>query len=174
MSTTTNKRPSTSTSRKSKKARTAPSSAPLGSLLSSKAVLVKEESELELEEAVFGRTSRDRGKGAWDEDDVGTGGLGGFGAESDEDADEQDDEETGLERLRDENVSTSSYNAVVVAGVGVLAVAADSSAFAVASLCSSQLGSLTLLRLCSSRASAVLTALLRGRTTHRLHITHKL
>lgn len=82
-----------SKSRKSKKARTE-GPTPLGAFLPQPA-LVKDESELELEEAVFGRSRA--GKNNWElaEEDL---------LHLDED-DLDQEEETGLERLRDENVS---------------------------------------------------------------------
>lgn len=85
-------------SRKSKKQRTQeapPTVAPLGALLS--ATLTKDESELELEEAVFGRSRGGKGS-VWDAEVLP---RGRFDVEDDEDL----EIETGLERLKDENVS---------------------------------------------------------------------
>ncbi|GAA5969618.1 hypothetical protein JCM11641_008180 [Rhodosporidiobolus odoratus] len=83
--------------------------APLGStsLLAQAAKLhEKDETELELEEAVFGHRSGEREAQVWDlaEED-----LRGRGGDSDDEGldgeiDYEDEEETGLERLRDENL----------------------------------------------------------------------
>ncbi|KDE09376.1 hypothetical protein MVLG_00283 [Microbotryum lychnidis-dioicae p1A1 Lamole] len=91
-----------------KKSRTDTLRAPLGSFLTTrhnparsgkkgKVVLEKDEDEYDLEEAVFGRSTRAR-----DEEGEGRGRRGGEdGAEDDED---QDGTETGLERLQDESL----------------------------------------------------------------------
>ena len=73
----------------------------------------KDETELELEEAVFGRRAGTRDADVYDAalaaDDLKRR-AAAAGADSDgeidyeQDADEDDDEETGLERLRDDNV----------------------------------------------------------------------
>ncbi|BGP18481.1 hypothetical protein JCM10213_001203 [Rhodosporidiobolus nylandii] len=105
--------------RKAKKARTgkgkqqqgddAPASpAPLGasSLLAQAARLhEKDEDELELEEAVFGRRSGQRETDVWElaEEDA-RGARGGSDGELDDEVDYEGEEETGLERLRDENL----------------------------------------------------------------------
>lgn len=89
------KRSNSSASRKSKKARTAPQEAtPLGSFVKDTAAKEVDQTELELEEAVFGKSRGPKGS-VWDlaEEDT---------LQVDED---EEDPETGLERLRDENVS---------------------------------------------------------------------
>ena len=77
--------------RRTKKARTE-GPTPLGAFLDT-AALMKDESELELEESVFGKTRA--GKSTWElaEEDL------------EPVRDGEDDFETGLERLRDENAS---------------------------------------------------------------------
>lgn len=89
---------------KSKKARTT-GPTPLGAFLPSAATYQKDESELELEEAVFGRSRAGKGS-VWDlepEDQV---------------VEEYEEEpETGLERLRDENVSGSFRLGAASAGL---------------------------------------------------------
>ncbi|ORY75998.1 WD40-repeat-containing domain protein [Leucosporidium creatinivorum] len=88
------KRSNSTASRKSKKkARTAPQEAtPLGSFVKDSAAREVDQTELELEEAVFGKSRG--GRGVWDlaEEDT---------LQLDED---EEDQETGLERLRDENL----------------------------------------------------------------------
>lgn len=86
---------------KSKKSRPADRPTPLGAFVNASAVS-KDEDELELEEAVFG-TSRGTKTSVWDlaEEDTRRVNLDG----QDEDSDEED---TGLERLKDENVSARS------------------------------------------------------------------
>lgn len=81
----------------------------LGSTSTKSLVPDKNDEELELEEAVFGRrTDGGAADQLWDlaEEDLGKGkGKMKQDFDSDEDDDEQDLEETGLERLRDDNVS---------------------------------------------------------------------
>lgn len=75
----------------------------------------KDETELELEEAVFGRRAGTRDADVYDgslaANDLKRRAAAAAGADSDDeidyeqdDLDEEDDEETGLERLRDDNV----------------------------------------------------------------------
>jgi hypothetical protein len=73
----------------------------------------KDETELELEEAVFGRRAGTRDAdvygGALAADEVKRRAVAGAGSDDEvdyerDDLDEDDDEETGLERLRDDNV----------------------------------------------------------------------
>ncbi|GAA5837474.1 hypothetical protein JCM11251_002117 [Rhodosporidiobolus azoricus] len=84
--------------------------APLGStsLLAQAARLhEKDETELELEEAVFGHRSGEGDAAVWDlaeEDLRGNRRGGGSEDEIDYEEEEEDEEETGLERLRDENL----------------------------------------------------------------------
>ncbi|KAI5476117.1 WD-repeat protein [Pseudohyphozyma bogoriensis] len=94
-------------SRKSKKART-DGPTPLGSFLPAAAALQKDEDELELEEAVFGRSA---GRNVWDlaEEDLPAA-----------DFEEEEDDETGLERVGDDNLffvdvpeASTSKNALV-------------------------------------------------------------
>ena len=90
--------------RKGKKTRTETPSVPLGALLPKRAKIIhKDESELELEEAVFGRSR---------------GGKGSVWEPETEAVVLQEEEveavETGLERLRDENVSTLHRLPVIV------------------------------------------------------------
>ncbi|KAK4703047.1 U3 small nucleolar RNA-associated protein 18, partial [Phenoliferia sp. Uapishka_3] len=76
--------------RRAKKPKTDNTPAPLGSFLP-KPAFVKDESELELEEAVFGRSRTSKSNWELAEEDL-------LPVE-----DEEDDAETGLERVRDEN-----------------------------------------------------------------------
>jgi hypothetical protein len=106
--------------RKSKKARTAkitnaesaPAQPALGApnLLAQAALLLqKDEDELDLEEAVFGKRSGERETDVWalaKEDERRRGGSDSDDPFGDE-VDYEDEEETGLERLRDENVRFS-------------------------------------------------------------------
>lgn len=70
---------------------------PLGQILTNKTI-IKDQSELDLEEAVFGKSASETSASIWD-----------FDNDQDDNKFDQEDseeeEETGLERLRDENVS---------------------------------------------------------------------
>ena len=89
------KRANSSSSRKGKKAKlSAPEPTPLGAFVKGSSAPQKQQDEAELEEAVFGR-SRGGKASPWD-----------LAEEDQLQLDEDDEEdETGLERLRDENVS---------------------------------------------------------------------
>ncbi|GAA5965109.1 hypothetical protein JCM3765_004861 [Sporobolomyces pararoseus] len=96
-------------SRKSKKPRKVAEESPepvlLGSTSLSSQPQQKSEEELELEEAVFGRRTEDT-EPLWDlaEEDLGKG-KGKMRAAEDSEAEEEEDlEETGLERLKDDNL----------------------------------------------------------------------
>jgi len=101
-------------SRRSKKARKVLEESPepilLGSTSLSSRPQQKDQEELDLEEAVFGR-STDAQDGLWDlaEEDLGKG-KGKMRAEDLDSDDEEDLEETGLERLKDDNVRSFPPN----------------------------------------------------------------
>lgn len=98
---------------KPKKARTArqpkpdtPAQSALGAASLLAQEHTKDESELELEEAVFGKRSGEKDADIWglaEEDERRRGGSDSDDPFGDE-VDYEDEEETGLERLRDENV----------------------------------------------------------------------
>lgn len=94
------KRANSSSSRKGKKAKlSGQKSAPLGAFVKGSSEPQKQQDEAELEEAVFGK-NRSGKASAWDL------------AEEDQlrlDVDDDDEDETGLERLRDENVSPRRF-----------------------------------------------------------------
>ena len=100
-------------SRKNKKPRKVAEESPepilLGSTSLSTQSQQKNEEELALEEAVFGRRTEDTEQ-LWDlaEEDFGKGKGKMRAAQDSEAEDEQDLEETGLERLQDDNVRLSS------------------------------------------------------------------
>lgn len=101
--------PPTKRARKNKKARkdaaTTPEPVVLGSTSTSTNLLQKDQEELDLEEAVFGRVT-DTVDPMWDlaEDDIGKGKGKMRLHDQDADLDEDDLDETGLERLKDDNV----------------------------------------------------------------------